>query len=163
MLSNAQKGLLKRAQKEAALPDEEYREALELIAGLHSSTDSRLGDRHLDKLLAYFEAIFWRKVDSGELQPPCKANAVFQKRAFWAEKNKAGETSRDRYVLDGLQLRIAQIEHALADLGYGAKYCEAIREKVTTGRDDVRALHHYRAALENTLKSKQKKAITAPF
>jgi len=88
MLSRPQQILLKRAQREAGLPDDEYRDALQTVTGCRSSKDPQLTDRHLDLLLGYFEAIHWRKVDAGqhvfagELQPPCRPNAVFRQRGF---------------------------------------------------------------------------------
>ena len=69
MLSRPQQILLKRAQREAGLSDDEYRDALQTVTGCRSSTAPALTDRHLDKVLAYFEAIHWRNVDAGELQP----------------------------------------------------------------------------------------------
>jgi len=163
MLSNPQKALLKRAQREAGLCDSEYREALDLVTGCTTSTDPRIGDDQLDVLLAYFEAIFWRKVDGGQLQPGCKGNEIFQQRGFWAARNRRGNTSRDRYSHSNLTLRIESLEADLAGFGCGPGYCAAIRARVTRGANDVRALHHYRAALEKTLKSKQKTAVSQPF
>src|SRR5208283_660769 len=98
MLSRAQQILLKRAQREAALADGEYREALETVAGCRSSKDSPLTDGHLDSLLGYFEAIHWRKVDAGDLQRSCRPDAVFRQRGHWAAKNTRQETSRDRFI-----------------------------------------------------------------
>jgi hypothetical protein len=80
MLSRAQQILLKRAQREAGLQDDEYRDALEVVTGCRSSTDRDFTDRHLDLCLSYFEAIFWRKVDAGELHTPCSAAAIFRQR-----------------------------------------------------------------------------------
>ena len=90
MLSRAQQILLKRAQREAGLLDGDYREALQTVAGCQSSKDADLTDRHLDKLLAYFEAIYWRAVNAGQLQPCCKTTAVFRQPGYWAAKNTAG-------------------------------------------------------------------------
>src|SRR5258706_9848301 len=97
MISRAQQILVKRAQREAGLAEDEYRDALEAVSGCRSTKDAHLTDRHVDLALAYFEEIYWRGVDSGALQPPCKPDAVFRKRGFWAAKNPAGNTSRDRY------------------------------------------------------------------
>src|SRR5438132_837529 len=100
MISRRQQILLKRAQKEAGLDDAEYREIIEQVSGLpgcNSSKDARLSDEHMDKLLSYFEAIFWRRVGLGQLQPPCKPDAVFRQPRFWATKNTRAENSRDRY------------------------------------------------------------------
>ena len=76
MLSRRQQILLKRAQREAALDDAEYRDALATVSGCRSSKDPEFTDRHLDVALAYFEAIHWRKADAGLLPPSCKAAAV---------------------------------------------------------------------------------------
>ena len=65
MLTNPQKAILKRAQREAGLADADYRDALQTVAGCRSSTDPILTNRHLDKLLAYLEAIHWHAVDAG--------------------------------------------------------------------------------------------------
>ena len=161
MLSRAQQILLKRAQREAGLADDEYREALELIAGCRSSRDSSFTDRQLDQVLAYFEAIHWRRMDAGELQPSGSANAVFRQRGYWAAKNTRQETSRDRFNGINSGEEIARLERDLAALGFGQAYCDAIRRKVTQGRSDAHALHLYRGALERTLKAKARPAETA--
>jgi hypothetical protein len=163
MLSRAQQILLKRAQREAGLLDAEYRDALEMIAGCRSSTAPALTDRHLDKLLAYFEAIHWRAMDGGTLQPSCSATAVFRQRGYWQAKNTPQETSRDRFNGVNLSEEIAALERHLAALGYGDGYCAGIRRKVASGRTDAHALHLYRAALERTLNAKTKKADRVPI
>jgi hypothetical protein len=158
MLSRSQQILLKRAQREAGISDADYRDALELIAGCRTSKDVRLTDRHLDKLLAYFEAIHWRGVDAGTLQPSGSATAVFRQRGYWAAKNTRTETSRDRFTGLNLQAEIAALESKLAALGFGSSYCSSIRAKVIGNRDDEHALHLFRTALARTLKSKSKVA-----
>ena len=157
MLTRPQQILLKRAQREAGLEDAEYREALATIADCRSSKDRRMTDRVLDKALAYFEAIHWRKVDQGELQPSCKPDAVFRQRGFWAAKNTRFETSRDRYTANAIGTEIAKLESSLAELGLGESYCDAIRDQVTEGRRDAQALRHYAAALTRTLNAKRRK------
>jgi hypothetical protein len=161
MLSNLQKSLLKRAQRETGLSDDDYRDALEMIAGCRSSTSPALTDRHLDKLLGYFEAIHWRAVDAGTLQPSCSTNAVFRQRGYWADKNTNQETSRDRFNESNLGGEIASFERQLADLGCGGGYCWTIRRTVTKGRDDAHALHLYCTALQRTLKAKARQKQTA--
>lgn len=156
MLSRPQQILLKRAQREAALPDDEYRDALELVSGCRSSTDPRMTDRHVDLALAYFEAIYWRKVDADELQPPCSPTAVFRKRGFWAAKNPSQQTSRDRFLQSTVEREIAAFESALAALGFGVDYCQAIRARAVQGRRDPHSQFLYRAALRRTLASKQR-------
>jgi len=161
MLSNPQKSILKRAQREAGLSDEDYRDALEMIAACRSSTAPALTDRHLDKLLGYFEAIHWRAVDAGALRPSSSATAVFRQRGYWAGKNTSQETSRDRFNESNLGRSVADLERELTSLGFGAAYCATIRQKATHGRNDAHALHLYRTALERTLKAKARAAETA--
>jgi hypothetical protein len=156
MLSRRQQIVLKRAQRQAALSDDDYRDALQMIAGCRSSTAPALTDRHLDKLLAYFEAIHWRAVDAGALQPSGSATAVFRQRGYWASKNTGTETSRDRYNHFNLGQEIADLERRLAVLGFGKLYCEGIRNNATKDRQDAHALHLYRTALERTLNAKIK-------
>jgi hypothetical protein len=158
MLSRPQQILLKRAQREAGLSDEDYRDALQTITGHRSSTSPALIDQHLDMLLAYFEAIHWHAVDVGKLQPSCSPSAVFRQRGYWASKNTRQETSRDRFKGVNIKDEIAALEGKLAALGYDARYCAGIRNNVTKGRDDAHALHLYRAALTRTLDSKARRA-----
>jgi hypothetical protein len=161
MLSRPQQILLKRAQREAGMSDDDYRDALQMIADCRSSTSPVLTDRHLDKLLGYFEAIHWRGVDAGTLQPSGSAVAVFRQRGYWAAKNTRLETSRDRFTDLNLGQAVADLEVKVAAIGCGAGYCAAIRKNVCKGRDDARALHLYRAALERTLKAKAARAERA--
>lgn len=154
MLSRPQQILLKRAQREAALDDAEYRDALEAVTGHRTSTAPALTDRHLDKLLGYLEAIHWQAVDAGKLQPSGSATAVFRERLFWARKNTKLETSRDRFNQSNLGQSIADLEGHLATLGFGKLYCDSIRRNVTKGHEDARAQYLYRTALERTVKSK---------
>jgi hypothetical protein len=156
MLSNPQKSLLKRAQREADLSDSDYREALQTVSGCRSSKDPRLTQDNLDNALKYFEAIYWRKVDQGELQPSCRPGAVFKQRGYWAKKNTRSETSRDRYASTKAMPDISALECALAEFGCGVSYCAAIRERVTHGAQDAASLYRYRAALARTLRAKQK-------
>lgn len=165
MLTNPQKAILKRAQREAGLSDEDYRDALQAVTGHRTSTAPALTDRHLDKLLAYLEAIHWHAADAGTLQPSGSATAVFRQRGYWATKNTRQETSRDRYTNQNLSQEIADLESRLAALGYGKLYCEAIRRNATAGRDDAHAQHLYRTALQRTLKAKAKAApaVDTPY
>lgn len=155
MLSNDQKALIKRAQREAQINDEEYRQILyeDLGFGVHSSTDPRLGDRHFDKILAYFEAIFWRKFDAGEIasRPP---KPVFAARNYWASKNslKTG-TSRERFAQRGLETEINRLESQLRQLGCHDGYFRAIRSNTGAGWP-------YRLALAKTLATRLKKQRT---
>ena len=98
--------------------------------------------------------MFWRKVDSGLLQPSGKANAIFRERNFWKTRNTRNETSRDRYTNRSLEDQIAELESQFAALGYGPNYCAQIYHRATSGRDGVRALHSYINAMKRTLKSK---------
>jgi hypothetical protein len=165
MLSRAQQILLKRAQREAGLSDLDYRDALELIAVCRSSKSPALTDRHLDKLLAYFEAIHWRAMEAGTLQPSRSATAVFRQRGYWAAKNSNSETSRDRFNGAKLGRSVADLEQEMAALGYGPGYCASIRKKVIRDRGDAHALHIYQAALQRTLKAnaRRKESAGNPF
>ncbi|HYG35760.1 MAG TPA: hypothetical protein VEC99_13300 [Clostridia bacterium] len=159
MLTRSQQILLKRAQKEAGLSDAEYREAIEVVTGIpgcRSSKEPSLTDRHLDKMLAYFEAIHWRRVDLNELPAECKPGAVFRQRGFWAGKNTNSETSRDRFVSSTLGAEISRLERALGSLGFGVGYCQAIRERVCGEDSSSAADYRYKAALERTLSAKRK-------
>ena len=158
MLSRPQQILLKRAQREAGLLDNDYRDAMQTVTGRRSSTSPALTDRHLDMLLAYFEAIHWLAVDASALQPSCSATAVFRLRGYWASKNTSRETSRDRFNGVNLNGEIAALERRLAALGCGAEYCAGIRNKVAGGRADAHALHLYHAALTRTLNAKARRA-----
>lgn len=157
-ISNSQKGLIKRAQKECDLDDVEYRDALEIVSGSRSSTSAAFTDRHVDTLLSYFEAIFWRKVDAGELPTSRSVTAVFRQRGYWKTKNTKTETSRDRYTGHNLKQQIADLEGQLQAIGFNEQYCAGIRDNSTHGQDDAHALYLYRAALERTLRSKQRQA-----
>ncbi len=157
MLTNPQKALIKQAQRQAHLDDADYRDVLHTVSGCRSSTEPRLGDRHFDKIMAYQEAIYWRKVDQGELQHACHDRSPFQQRGYWAKKNTQEENSRDRFMQSDASASIATLERAMAALGYGPAYCATIRNKVTQGETDPRSLHCYAAALKRTIKSKQAK------
>ena len=163
MLTDPQKSLLKRAQREAQLADVEYRHAIETVSGLsgcRSSTDARLTDRHLDLLLAYIEAIFWGRVDAKALQPSGNPAAVFRRRGFWAEKNRKGNTSRDRFTRDQLIRQIGEREAALMELGCGLSYFQAIQNKQRTDAGGL-DLVKYLSALDRTLRFKRASAARA--
>lgn len=160
MISRAQQILVKRAQREAALEDGEYRDALQVTTGCRSTTDPAMTDRGIDLILAYMEAIVWRKVDQGELQAPCSPGAVFRQRGYWAAKNPRQNTSRERFNKSTIGANIESLESALNSLGFGAGYCAGIRVRVTKGRNDSHAEFLYRAALQRTLAAKEKKAST---
>lgn len=161
-LSKPQKALLKRAQAQAGLSDADYREALRELAGVETSTDPRIGDDHLDILMAYFEAIYWRGVDAGQLQPPRIAAAPFWKRGYWAGKNPSGNTSRDRYTGEGLLEEIERLEQALCETGVSIRYLHAIRNRVCRGRYTPPQQRAYATALRRTLASRQPKPAAAP-
>jgi hypothetical protein len=155
MLTRPQQILLKRAQSQAGIDDGEYRDSLELLSalpGCRSSKDSRITDGHLDNLLAYFEAIYWKRVDAGELQQAFRADAVFRQRGFWASKNTKGNTSRDRYVAGTVGQEIAALEQQLVGMGNSLAYLRAIQNNTRAG-----GMLAYKAALERTLKAKQNK------
>jgi hypothetical protein len=171
MLSNDQKSLLKRAQRQADLPDSEYREALRLIAGVNSSTDPGIGDRHLDRLMAYFEAIYWRKIENEKHPDPdclvrngCKRQWLpFLARGYWANKNTKQETSRERFVAGNMADDIVRLESELHSLGYNMAYVVRIRLNVMQGRGTPRDMRNYKAVLERTINSKRKKLENVPF
>lgn len=164
MLTRAQIILVKRAQAEAGLEDGEYRAAIESVTGIEgclSSRDARLTDGHLDRLMGYFEAIYWRKVEGGEMAPPALGQErVFRVPGYWGARNRKGNTSRDRYVAGAVASTVAELEAKLASLGFGAGYCAAIRKRMGGGSSWA-----YRAALERTLegKLKQKAKENVPF
>jgi hypothetical protein len=156
MISRGQQILVKRAQREAGLEEDDYRDALEAVSGCRSTRDARLTDRHVDLALAYFEAIYWRKIDSGIPQAGCKGDAVFRQRGYWASKNTREETSRDRFAHSTLDQSIRLLEAEMEAAGFVPKYCAAIRRKVTGGDTDLRSGYAYKAALERTLRAKKK-------
>lgn len=154
MITRAQQILLKRAQAQALLSDAEYRELLAQISGiedLRSSTDRRMTDTLVDHFLAVVEVSYWRSVDAGLLPAPCKPDAVFRQRGYWTEKNRRGDTSRDRYTAQTQGGDIADLEAQLAKLGFGPGYCRAIQNKIIPFSPPK-----YAAALRRTLASKQK-------
>jgi hypothetical protein len=170
MLTNPQKSLLKTAQRWANLPDPEYRDAIELVGGpgVRSSTDPKLDNRHLDKLMAYLEAIYWHKVDAGTIQQSFSAKNPLRNRGFWADRNTKGSTTRDRYNTAELAAEIMDLEGQLLQLGNHPNYLDAIRTKVMNGRHDGQALWHYKSALQRTLSAKQrssrgKEAVSQPY
>jgi hypothetical protein len=156
MLTRAQQILLKRAQAQAALDDADYRETIATVSGMadcRSSTDARLSDRNVDNLMAYFEAIHWRKVDAGTLQASCKVNAVFRQRGYWGSKNPKGNTSRDKFGQSNLQPQVDALERELNEMGYGFTYLRAIQNKIQPF-----SLAKYLGALNRTVKAKRRKA-----
>lgn len=142
MLTNPQKALLKRAQRAAGLPDDEYREAIATVTGMddcRSSTDPRLTDAHLDRLMAYLEAIQNRReaaMGGGTAAPA----------TYWQGKNPKGCTSRDRHGSAALEGAIRRLEAAMQARGKGPAYLASIQAK--TGRTWA-----YVGALNRTLKT----------
>lgn len=156
------------AMREAALSDAEYRDIVAVVSGMadcRSSTDARLIDDHFDTFMSYVEAIYWRKVDKGELQHVFKPLATFRQRDYWRNKNRRGNTSRDRYSLEEQKREIAGLEAQLADLGCGFSYCQSIQNAMRRGGKQF-TLSKYAGALKRTLKAKlerKKEAETCPF
>lgn len=148
MLSNDQKAIVKRAQRECLINDDEYRHILdtELGFGVRSSTDPRLGDRHFDRILAYFEAIYWRELSEGRVTRAPKS--VFTVPGYWASKNSLKSNSRERYAQRGLESEIQRLETNLYRVGCHPNYLAAIARK-TGGRG-----WPYKAALARTLTAK---------
>ncbi len=162
MISRAQQILLKRAQAQARIEDEEYRQTLELVTGLpgcRSSKDPRLTDRHLDNLLAYIEAIYWRRVHATELVHERDPKAVFQWPGYWAKKNTKEETSRDRYTAEHIDQDIHTTEQDLmANHNCSLQYIAAIQNRINPFDK-----YTYHAALKRTLEAKRRKpAIKNP-
>lgn len=161
MLTRPQQIMLKRAQQQAGLADAEYREGIALCTGMsdcRSSTDRRLTDAHLDALMAFFEAIYWVGVEAGTLPSPKDEKAVFRQRGWWANRNKRGNTTRDRFTERDLDAQIATAEAALGKLGYGPGYCTRIRQNIPQCTE-----WKYLGALNRTLKSKQAKLTPPPI
>lgn len=154
-LSRAQIILLQRARADAGLEDADYREALHLVAGVNSSKDPRINDVHLDRLLAYFEAIYWGHLDAAIQVKPSR---VFSRRGYWAGKNRAGHNSRDRFLLQIIKKDILKLEAELAELGFGDGYIQSIYRNTVRDQDDPSAhsLAAYRHALSRTLSAKRK-------
>jgi hypothetical protein len=155
-LSREQIWLLKAAQRQARIADDEYRDTLENLThlpGCRSSKDPRLTDDHLDTFMSYFEAIYWRGADAGTIPPPISNKQPFRQRNFWSVKNRKGQTSRDRFADEQLNGKTAALEASLAALGCGPAYCAAIKRKTGPG-------WKYKAALERTLHFKRA-AVTA--
>lgn len=154
MLTRPQIILLKRAQQQARIDDDEYRQALEMLSKLpacRSSKDPRLGDAHLDLFLKYFEGIYWRAIDLQRIAHAPKPNDPFRARGFWAAKNPASNTSRDRYTEIHLHAEISALEWELSKLGYGFKYFDAIKNKIHPF-----SLMKYKVALTRTYAAKRK-------
>lgn len=157
-LTRPQQILIKRAQAEAGVSDADYRDALAVVSGMpdcRSSTDRRLTDEHMDAVLAYFEAIFWRAADADAagVQRRCKGvAAVFKTRGFWAGRNRKGNTSRDRFVGRSMEQEIEGLERELAELGFGLAYVRAIQNNIQPF-----SLVNYAAALRRTVASKHRK------
>jgi hypothetical protein len=141
VLSNDQKALVKRAQREASIDDEEYRQILdqELGFGVRSSTDPRLGDRHFDRILAYFEAIYWRKVDAQEIVQK-HPKSVFQVRGYWASKNTVQSNSRERHADRALSSELNRLESALKLRGVHENYLYAISKKQAVAPGNIVSL-----------------------
>lgn len=164
MLTRGQQITLKRAQKEAALDDNDYRDTIALVSGMadcRSSTDARLTDDHMDSFMSYVEAIFWREVDAGRLQPSFKPNAVFRQRDYWKNKNRRGDTSRDRYTGESIKREIADLEARLQAHGCGFGYFQAIQNNMKRGGKEF-TLVKYAGALRRTLEAKER-AVDQPF
>jgi len=147
MLTRPQQILLKRAQAAAGLDDTEYRDALQTVTaipGCRSSKDPRLTDEHLDKLMSWFEAIYW------SIPVVCRQHSeIFRTEKFWSTRNRRDQNSRDRYHTAQLGQQIAEAETKLLDQGRTPAYLEAILHRVN------HAPQAYLAALNRTLKSRQ--------
>jgi hypothetical protein len=152
-LTNAQKSLLKQAQRAAFIGDDDYRATISAVTRLEdctSSTDPRLMEQDLDTLLKWFEDFFWGEVDGGRLPAPRPKGHVFSVRGYWKRKNpKDGPNSRDRHAEGNLQSRCQWLESQLHKLGCDAHYLGKIYANTGGGWPYIKAL-------ERTLKSKQR-------
>jgi hypothetical protein len=137
-LTKSQKIILHQAKRQAVLDDTEYRDLLEHIGGpgVRSSTDPKLDNRHLDKILAFMEAIYWRKVDAGQVEHEFNPKHTFRNRGFWAQRNTAQETTRDRFNTAELAAAIQELEAEAPQMGNHPNYIDAIKWKVTNGQTD---------------------------
>jgi hypothetical protein len=161
MLTGDQKALIKQAQREAGIDDAEYREAIgTVLPGADSSTDPRLTDGHLDRLLAYFEAICWRKRDAKE--PGMLRAKVFRARNYWALKNRTGHTSRDRFTTGRLQNQIRVAEDRLLSLGKDKAYLGAIQGKTGPGWPYLMALRRAVEAAQKKIEALQAAQVISP-
>lgn len=154
MLTPSQIRLVKMAQRLAGLGDADYRDAIATATGLAdctSSKDPRLGDDQFDRVMSYLEAIYWRAVDTrAELRTPnseFRPRQPFLRRGYWAAKNRAGNTSRDRYSAEELQARCTAAETELRSLHLKpAGWFAEVRRRTGPGWP-------YFAALQRTLTS----------
>lgn len=155
-LTNAQKSLCKRAQRQADVPDAEYREAWRQITGLadcDTSTDPRLGNRELDKMMSYMEAIYWRRIDERTLQVGAyNRHHPFRTRGYWSARNRKIETSRDRFLAGAASGNVIGLERNLSLAGYDPKNLEGIRRRM-----DGKTPFAHRAALQRTLNALKNK------
>ena len=155
-LSRPQQILLKRAQAQAGIGDSEYREHLQTVAGVQSSTDPAIGDEQLDVLMAFFEGIYWRTYMAGLLPAPRRGDP-FMTPGYWASKNTAQSTSRDRFTGQNLAEEIRKAEADLASMGFGPGYCYSIRNRVATAAPMTPPRQRaYLAALNRTIAAKRK-------
>lgn len=152
MLTRPQIVLLKRAQHDAGISDSDYRDSLHLMADVSSSKDPKVTDEHLDKLLAWFEAIYWRMPAAER-----RRSQIFQRPGYWAAKNNRQENSRDRFSAVVVKQDIAELERQLKEWGCGEHYLAAICMKVRGDQGGVMGLTRYRHALSRTLAARERK------
>jgi len=93
--------------------------------------------------------IYWRGVDTGELQPGCKPHSPFRQRDYWAQKNRHDNTSRDRFMAQRFAAQIGACEDRLAALGFDGGYLAGIFARTGPGVG-------YLAALRRTISAKEK-------
>lgn len=162
MLTPAQKSLVKRAQRQAQLDDADYRDLWRVITGWEdcdTSTDPRIGDRHVDKMMGMLEAIYWRRVDQAHLVHAPTKHATFLGRDYWARRNQAGNTTRDQHAAKRLAGECNALALQLQAAGYPLKKIWGITNKLQ-GKGPV-AL---KAALSRTLSwwTNRKESNAAP-
>jgi hypothetical protein len=68
--TNHQKGIVKRYQALARLPDFDYRALLQAVTGQASSTAKKLTQDDFDQTMARLEAVLWERFGQGECDRP---------------------------------------------------------------------------------------------
>lgn len=149
MWSPKQKALIAQARRALRLTDDDYRQDLRRICKVDTSTARQLTDRDLDRIMAYWEAIYWRTLSTQNPLNSQPQNGIkpFLKPDYWARKNTAHNTSRDRYTKAHAEHDAEHFESLLLAAGKNQAYLQTIK----------RNCHHdpvaYRAALAKTCKA----------
>jgi len=148
---------IQRARREARIDDADYALQLQIVSGfadMTSSKDRRLTDEHFDAFMSFAEAIYWREVDNGEIDPLPPLKSVFAERGYWQGKNKIANNSRDRFAADRLKVQIANAEVVLQKFGKPRIYLDTICKRTGGGWAYLQALTRTLAALKKTAPGK---------